>query len=112
MTLQNQNRKSPGFWVGLINSFRLAWRLIRDGRVPQAFKLIPLLVLGYVIFPIDLLPDFVPGLGQLDDLTVLILGMQIFIAVSPSSIVQQHRDEIDGVNRGGGSGASGEIIDG
>ena len=112
MTVQNQNRRSPGFWVGLINSFRLAWRLIRDQRVPWLLKLIPLVVLLYIVSPIDLIPDFVLGLGQLDDLAILVLGIQIFIAVSPGSIVQQHRDEIDGVNRGGGSGASGEIIDG
>lgn len=107
-----QNRKSPGFWVELITSFRLAWRLIRDQRVPGAIKLIPLIVLGYIIFPIDLLPDFIPGLGQLDDLTVLVLGVQVFISVSPRAVVQQHRADLNGVNRGGGSAASGEIIDG
>jgi uncharacterized membrane protein YkvA (DUF1232 family) len=107
-----QNRKSPGFWVELINSFRLAWRLIRDQRVPWLIKLIPLIVLMYIVSPIDLLPDFVIGLGQLDDLTLLILGVQVFILISPRSIVQQHRDEINGVNRGGGSSASQEIIDG
>ena len=110
--MTTQNRKSPGFWVELINSFRLAWRLIRDGRVPGLIKIIPLIVLVYILSPIDILPDFVLGLGQLDDLTLLILGVQVFILISPRSIVQQHRDDINGVNRGGGSGASKEIIDG
>lgn len=112
MTMQSQNRKSPSFWVELIKSFRLAWRLIRDARVPWWLKLIPLAVLVYIISPIDIIPDFILGLGQLDDLTLLILGVQIFVLVSPRAIVQQHRDEIDGMNRGGGSAAGHEIIDG
>jgi uncharacterized membrane protein YkvA (DUF1232 family) len=107
-----QNRKSPGFWVELINSFRLTWRLLRDTRVPWPIKLIPLIVLLYIVSPIDLIPDFVLGLGQLDDLTILILGVQVFVSLSPRSIVQQHRDDLNGVNRGGGSAAGHEIIDG
>jgi uncharacterized membrane protein YkvA (DUF1232 family) len=108
-----QNRKSPGFWAELIKSFRLAWRLIRDQRVPWLIKLIPLIVLIYIVSPIDIIPDFILGIGQLDDLAVLILGVQVFIAVSPRAIVQQHRDELDGIHRGdGGSSASGEIING
>jgi uncharacterized membrane protein YkvA (DUF1232 family) len=113
MSVQNQNRRSPNFWAELIKSFRLAWRLLRDRRVPWLAKLVPLIVLIYILSPIDLIPDFVLGLGQLDDLTVLILGIQVFILVSPYAIVQQHRDELDGTHRGdGGSSASGEIING
>ncbi len=110
--MTTQNRKSPGFWVELINSFRLAWRLIRDNRVPWIIKLVPLIVLIYIISPLDFIPDFIVGIGQLDDLTILILGVQVFILLSPRSIVQQHRDEINGVSRGGGSSASNEVIDG
>lgn len=108
-----QNRKSAGFWAELIKSFRLAWRLLRDQRVPWLIKLIPLIVLIYIVSPIDVIPDFILGLGQLDDLALLILGVQVFIAVSPQAIVQQHRDEIDGVPpSSAGSTAAKEIIDG
>jgi len=110
--MQTQNRKSPNFWVELIKSFRLAWRLIRDARVSWLIKLIPLAVLIYIVSPIDIIPDFVLGLGQLDDLTILILGVQLFVLLSPHAVVQQHRDDIDGINRGGGSVASHEVIDG
>jgi uncharacterized membrane protein YkvA (DUF1232 family) len=109
MTVHNQNRRSAGFWAELIKSFRLAWRLLRDGRVPFWTKLIPIVVAGYIILPIDLLPDVIPGLGQLDDLTLLILGTQIFIAICPAWIVQWHRNDLDGSSK---SAASHEIIDG
>ena len=121
MTIPNQNRRSAGFWAELLKSFRLAWRLLRDRRVPFVAKLIPLVVVVYVLSPFDLVPDVLLGLGQLDDLTLLILGTQVFIAVCPSAVVQSHRDEIDGVSRRGWtttgehsntSSASQEIIDG
>ena len=118
MALQNNNRRSAGFWAELINSFRLAWRLLLDGRVSFLAKLIPLAVGLYIILPLDVVPDFVLGLGQLDDLTLLILGVQVFIAVCPRDIVQRHRDAINGVVDGEWtatqhtSDASKDIIDG
>ncbi len=113
MTMPTSNRRSPHFWVDVINSFRLAWRLLRDQQVPFATKLVPLGVLAYVLSPLDFIPDVIVGWGQLDDLAVLLLGIQIFIAIVPRSIVQRHRDDLNGVPpTSGTSGASKEIIDG
>jgi uncharacterized membrane protein YkvA (DUF1232 family) len=50
-------------------------------------------MLGYLIFPVDLLPDFIPVLGQLDDLAILALGIKIFIELSPKDIVREYRGE-------------------
>ena len=55
--------------------------------------IIPGLMLGYLIFPVDLLPDFIPVLGQLDDLAILALGIKIFIEVCPKDIVREYRGE-------------------
>jgi uncharacterized membrane protein YkvA (DUF1232 family) len=115
MDLHRQNRHSAGFWAELIKSFRLAWRLILDRDVPVLAKLIPLVIVAYILSPFDLIPDPILGLGQIDDLTLLILGTQVFIAVSPRWIVQRHRDVIDGVVEAEGSkpsSASKDIIDG
>ena len=113
MTIPTPNRRSPRFWVDLFNSFRLTWRLLRDRQVPFAAKLVPLGLVAYILFPIDFIPDIWFGVGQLDDLALLLLGVQVFIAVVPKAIVQRHRDAMDGVGpKPGSSQASKEIIDG
>ncbi len=128
MTTNNSDRRSPGFWMNLFNSFRIAWKLLWDGRVPLSTKLIPFLVVGgYILFPFDIPPDFIPVLGQIDDVAVFLIGMQVFIAMSPKDIVERIRAEIEGRPPDGGwtvtgsqphdadqthSSASDEIIDG
>ncbi len=58
--------------LGRWDRVRLAWRLYRDPRVsPRLKKLVPTLGLVYLLSPIDLVPDFFLGLGQLDDLGVV-----------------------------------------
>ena len=62
-----------------------AARLWADPRVPVYLKLIPLLVLAYVLSPVDLLPDVVVGLGLVDDLAVLVMGLKIFTDLAASA---------------------------
>jgi uncharacterized membrane protein YkvA (DUF1232 family) len=69
---------------------RLAWRLFWDRRVPLWTKLIPPVALGYVLFPLDIIPDVAPGLGQLDDVAVLLIGVKLFIELSPPDVVHEH----------------------
>src|SRR5512139_39415 len=127
MTVNNSDRRSPGFWMNLFNSFRIAWKLMWDGRVPMGAKIVPILTVLYVLSPIDILPDVFVGLGQLDDLAILLLGVQLFIGVSPKDVVARIRAEIEGRAPDGGwtvagsqphdsdesrSSASNDIIDG
>ena len=53
--------------LGVVRDLRLAWRLFRDPAVPLWTKAIPVLSLGYVLWPLDFLSDSLLGLGQLDD---------------------------------------------
>jgi len=78
----------------LLDQLRLTWRLIRDARVPLWSKAIPVLALAYVLSPLDLIPDFIIGLGQLDDLGILLGAMRLFEAVTPDDLVAEHRTEI------------------
>lgn len=80
----------PGALSALLKNVRLGWRLLRDPLVPTWIKLIPLGAALYVVLPIDLFPDVFIGLGQLDDLGVLVLGLRTFISMCPTQIVQRH----------------------
>jgi uncharacterized membrane protein YkvA (DUF1232 family) len=79
---------------GLVEQIFLSFRLMVDPRVPILAKLIALIPIVYVISPIDILPDFIPVLGQLDDISVILLGMRLFESLVPGEIVSQHRAEI------------------
>jgi uncharacterized membrane protein YkvA (DUF1232 family) len=74
---------------------RLTWRLLRDPRVPLWAKAIPMLPLVYVVSPIDVIPDIIPILGQLDDLTLIIAGMRAFEALVPEDIVLEHKRALE-----------------
>ena len=89
-------RQARDWSFGLIEDLRLAWRLLQDTRVPWAVKLVPIAVVGYVISPLDFIPDFVLGLGQLDDLAIVLLGLKAFISLSPRRLVDQYLCEIRG----------------
>lgn len=108
MTVNNSDRHSPGFWMNLFNSFRVAWRLLWDGQVPLSTKIIPLLVGLYILSPIDIIPDFIPGLGQVDDVALFLLGVQAFIAMSPKDLVARIRAEINGDPPSGGGTVTGD----
>ena len=78
------------FILHLPKFLKLFSRLFKDPRVSLAPKLVPLGVLGYLILPVDLLPDVLLGLGQLDDLVVLLLGLRLFLRLCPPEVVQEH----------------------
>ncbi len=99
MTRQNLSQtpdETLGLLKNLIRKMRLLWRLLNDPRVPGWVKAIPALALLYLIFPIDLLPDLAPGLGQLDDLAIVLLGLKLFHDLSPSAVVREHEADLTG----------------
>ena len=53
-------------------------------------KFLPFLAIVYLFVPVDLVPDFLIGLGQLDDVTILLVGSKIFIELSPAHVVAKH----------------------
>jgi uncharacterized membrane protein YkvA (DUF1232 family) len=74
----------------LPNFVKLFWRLLKDRRVPLGTKLLLVFLLAYVVLPVDLLPDVLIGLGQIDDLVVLFLGLQAFVRLCPKGVVREH----------------------
>jgi len=66
----------------------------RDRRTPLVAKVAAAGVAAYALSPIDLIPDFIPVLGQLDDLGVLIFGLDFFIRNAPKEVVEEHMGRI------------------
>ena len=63
----------------------------RDPRVPWYAKLLAAAVAAYALSPIDLIPDFIPVLGYLDDLIIVPLGILLVVALIPPGIMAEHR---------------------
>jgi uncharacterized membrane protein YkvA (DUF1232 family) len=99
--MAHQNRPTSsgealGFLADLVKQIRLFWRLLNDPRVPTWVKAIPVVALLYLLSPIDLIPDPALGLGQLDDLAIILLGLKLFRDLSPTMVVREHQTEIEG----------------
>lgn len=69
---------------------RVIWGLVRDPRTPLPLKGLLGAALVYLVMPFDLIPDAIPILGQADDLTVLMLVLDLFIANSPPEVRKDH----------------------
>lgn len=67
------------------------WLAARDPRVPWYAKALALAVAAYAASPIDLIPDFVPVLGYLDDLIIVPLGVALVIRLIPAEVMAEHR---------------------
>lgn len=69
---------------------RVVWGIVRDPRTPIGLKGLLLAALAYVVMPVDLIPDAIPILGQADDLTVLLLVLDMFIQNAPPEVRAEH----------------------
>ena len=63
----------------------------RDPRVPWYAKALALCVAGYALSPIDLIPDFIPVIGYLDDLVIVPLGILAVVKLIPPEVMAEHR---------------------
>jgi uncharacterized membrane protein YkvA (DUF1232 family) len=94
MRLMRSWRSWPFRLPALIAHARLAVRLVREPGVSLVAKALPLLATFYVISPLDLVPDVVPLLGQLDDLGIVLIALQGFVNLCPREAVAFHRGAI------------------
>ena len=67
------------------------WFAARDPRTPWLAKALALLVAAYALSPIDLIPDFIPVLGYLDDLLLVPLGIWLVIRLIPADLMTEYR---------------------
>ena len=86
-------RKLGQLDFGVIERLRLGWRLLRDPRVPTLPKLLVPLAILYILSPIDVIPDFLLVIGQVDDISVIGLLLAVIASLvrwSPQHIVAEH----------------------
>ena len=67
--------------------FILFTRLFIDKRVPTNKKIILSCILGYLVMPIDIIPDFIPVIGYLDDFIIAVLGVDMLLSDIDSDII-------------------------
>lgn len=66
----------------------------KDPRVPLRAKILTAVVVGYALSPIDLIPDFIPVLGYLDDLVLLPLGISLIMKMIPEDVLDEYRKKV------------------
>jgi uncharacterized membrane protein YkvA (DUF1232 family) len=87
--------RNLGFLTGMFKQVKLVWLLLQDSRIPLWIKSIVPLSFLYLISPLDFIPDVILGLGQLDDLGVILLGMTLFVKLCPQNIVENYQNQLE-----------------
>jgi len=67
------------------------WLIARDRRTPWGVRVLAACIAAYALSPIDLIPDFIPVLGYLDDLLIVPLGILAVIRLVPAALIDEHR---------------------
>lgn len=79
-------------WARLIKRDVTAlWIAARDPRTPFVAKLVAVVITAYALSPIDLIPDFVPVLGYLDDMIIVPLGIMLAVRLIPVALLEEFR---------------------
>lgn len=79
-------------WARLLKRDVMAlWIAARDSRTPWYAKLVAGLVAAYALSPIDLIPDFIPILGYLDDLIIVPIGILLVVKLIPEPLMAEYR---------------------
>lgn len=73
----------------------------KDPRVPWYAKLFAALVVAYAFSPIDLIPDFIPVLGYLDDLIIVPIGITLALKMIPLSVIEECRERAEEIRKKG-----------
>ena len=79
-------------WAGKLKQHTLTvYFAARDPRTPWLVRVLALLVAAYALSPIDLIPDFIPVLGYLDDLLLVPLGLALVVRLTPPDVLKSAR---------------------
>lgn len=87
--LRQQQEKWKRDAASLAFQVRTLTRLLKHPLVPWPAKLVAGFAVGYIVSPIQLIPTFIPIIGQLDDLLVLFLGMKLVYRLTPAKLIAE-----------------------
>ncbi len=88
MTDRDATRRDLVFALPQI--IRLLWRVIRDDRISWKIRGGLIGIAGYLALPFDIIPDWIPVAGQLDDFVVLTVGVRTMLRRVPEPILNEH----------------------
>jgi uncharacterized membrane protein YkvA (DUF1232 family) len=79
-------------WAGdLRRDIYAIYLAARDPRVPWYARALALLIAAYAVSPVDLIPDFIPVLGHLDEVILIPLGIWLLLRLIPADVLEEHR---------------------
>jgi uncharacterized membrane protein YkvA (DUF1232 family) len=90
---------------------RLARSLASDSSVPLLARLIPPAVILYLALPLDIVPDFIPVLGQLDDVLVVLIGVGLLLRFAPIKTLEGHLSDLEAEQAAGPRPAPDQLPD-
>ena len=82
---------APSLMTRLRVEAHAVWLVARDPRTPWAARLLCLLIAAYALSPIDLIPDFIPVIGLLDDAILIPAGIWLVGRLLPAGLMDEHR---------------------
>ncbi len=91
MRLQNKFKAIAKSFRDEIGIYRL---VLKDARTPKLAKILLWLAVGYMLLPFDLIPDFIPVVGHLDDAVIIPLLVWGALKLIPKGIVQEYRNKV------------------
>ena len=80
---------------GLRRDAHAVYLAAHDPRVPWYAKALAIAVAGYALSPVDLIPDFIPVLGYIDDLIIVPLGIALVVSLIPNEVMAEYRTKAD-----------------
>ncbi|MFC3884505.1 YkvA family protein [Bacillus songklensis] len=87
--------KKLSVWARKVKSdFMVLYLAHKDKRVPWYAKVIAVVVVAYAFSPVDLIPDFIPILGYLDDVILLPLGIVLAMKLIPGYVLSEYRTKV------------------
>jgi uncharacterized membrane protein YkvA (DUF1232 family) len=87
--------KLGALWLRFRKELVLAWAILRDSRTPVSAKLATIAAVLYVISPIDLVPDFIPILGWIDDGLIAVILLKLAQRLLPEGLLASLKTKLD-----------------